>query len=336
MMKRIISPLVVVALLVCACAKTAQQNVNEVNKRVFDSWLSIHYPDAKKTELGAYVIEDVPGTGESLSDVEKYPYLRMDYTLYDLNGDVQSTTFVKMAQQIGLYTEGKHYAPEIVYRGANGIVAGLEESLSQMRIGGRRKVIIPGWLSTKQRYDTAEEYLQKASGSAAIYYVEPVEAIADIEKWELDSLDSYVTRNFPSVTPKDTLKKGFYYVCTVPSEKPDIKFNKDTTIYINYIGRLLDGTVFDTNIRDSAIFYGIYKPGGSYSPSNVTVKENYTEIKMGDSSIIDGFAYAISKMHPFEKGSAMFYSVYGYGTSGSGNSIPAYSPLRFDLEVVKK
>ena len=41
-------------------------------------------------------------------------------------------------------------------------------------------------------------------------------------------------------------------------------------------------------------------------------------------------------MHPHEKGTAVFYSGVGYGSSGSGSTIPAYAPLRFDIEIVDK
>jgi FKBP-type peptidyl-prolyl cis-trans isomerase len=41
-------------------------------------------------------------------------------------------------------------------------------------------------------------------------------------------------------------------------------------------------------------------------------------------------------MGAFEKGIAVFTSPYGYSNSGSGSSIPGYSPLVFELEVVAK
>ena len=31
-----------------------------------------------------------------------------------------------------------------------------------------------------------------------------------------------------------------------------------------------------------------------------------------------------------------FYAGLGYGNSGSGTAIPAYAPLRFDFEIVRK
>ena len=39
---------------------------------------------------------------------------------------------------------------------------------------------------------------------------------------------------------------------------------------------------------------------------------------------------------PFEAGSGIFIESLGYGYSGSGSSIPAYAPLRFDVELVEK
>jgi FKBP-type peptidyl-prolyl cis-trans isomerase len=64
--------------------------------------------------------------------------------------------------------------------------------------------------------------------------------------------------------------------------------------------------------------------------------EDYSQITITSdkSSVIDGFAYMIWRMGAYEEGTGIFYSKLGYSYSGSGSSIPAYSPLRFDIEVV--
>ena len=59
-------------------------------------------------------------------------------------------------------------------------------------------------------------------------------------------------------------------------------------------------------------------------------------ITSSKSSVIDGFSYMLWRMGPFEAGTGIFLSRLGYAASGSGSSIPAYSPLRFDIEVVEK
>ena len=74
-------------------------------------------------------------------------------------------------------------------------------------------------------------------------------------------------------------------------------------------------------------------------PSSVTISKGENDeltVKMGSSSVIDGFKEAILKMGPYAKGVSVFYSTLGYGTSGSGSTIPGYGPLRFDIEVVNK
>ena len=52
------------------------------------------------------------------------------------------------------------------------------------------------------------------------------------------------------------------------------------------------------------------------------------------STMIEGFAKTLFQMHPGEKGLGAFISDKGYGSSGSGNIIPSYSPLIFEIELV--
>ena len=65
-------------------------------------------------------------------------------------------------------------------------------------------------------------------------------------------------------------------------------------------------------------------------------EESFKDITMGGSSLIEGFSYALDQMHPHESGTAIFYSTGGYAAKGSGDIIPPYSPLRFDIEIVDK
>ena len=138
---------------------------------------------------------------------------------------------------------------------------------------------------------------------------------------------SFLERNF-GISKKDSVKFGCYYRQTGQPSSTEA-FPDDTTIYINYTGRLLDGKVFDTTIRDTAKRYGLYSDSKTYSPVSVSYKntESYSEITMGDSgsTLIDGFSYTISRMKSHEKGVGIFYSVLGYGSSGSGNAIPGFS-----------
>ena len=321
-----------------SCAKKASTPLNESAKAYFDAWMEVHYPDLQPTALGCYVISETEGKGELLSSQENSPYLRVHYVLSDLSGNVSATSREDLSKQLGRYSETSNYFPAIWRREDDALSAGLDESLESMRVGGRKKTIIPGWLSSTQRFDTPEEYLANVSGTNYIYDVEVVEIIKDIEKWEIDSLGRYIESAYPGMSVEDSLKFGFYYRQTKAPDSEE-EFPNDTTIYINYIGRLLNGKVFDTTIADTAKRYSLYSTSATYQPVAIKFnKDDYTQIKMGtdESDVIDGFAYTLSKMKSHESGVGIFYSGIGYGSTGSGNSIPSYSPLIFEIEIVDK
>lgn len=295
MMKKHIFLAAVAAALLAGCAKTPSAGLNDANRAYLEAWIKVHHPGATKTPMGAYVLKETGGTGESLGNYENTPYVRVNYTVTDLAGNVSETNSETLAKQLGTFSEFNYYGPRIWTRPFYGVPAGVEEALSTMKVGGRKTVMIPGWLLSSREYADAEAYFTQAKGTDAIYTIETVERITDIVKWENDSLCSYMRRNFPSVAMSDSLRYGFYYVRAV-EPMDTCGFKKDTTIYVNYIGRLLNGTVFDTNIADTAKYYGLYEKGHSYGPSKVTCSSDYTASKMGTSSMIDGFSYAISRL----------------------------------------
>lgn len=330
------------ALAVCACAKAPSTGANEDAKLYFESWMQVHHPEAVRTKLGAYVLDEVPGTGAAFAEEKDGVYVRVDYVTTSLDGTITGTTLESVSQQLGSYQFGNYYGPVFWYCGEGSLAAGIEEALGTMRVGGSKTFVLPGWLQTLSRYDSAEAYEENVSGgSPAIYEIRLQEIVRDVAQWETDSIAGYIPRSFPGKAAADSLEYGFYYFRTgEPSS--DEKLPADTTIYINYIGRLLNGTVFDTNVKDSAKFYGIYSASRSYEPSSITFstegegEDAETTAQMGSSSVIPGFSKILTQMHPHEKGSGVFYSTFGYGSSGSGASIPAYSPLRFDIEIVDK
>lgn len=326
----------VAALLTSACAKTVQISTNDAAKRNFDAWMYVNYPDLTPTPLGAYVIEETEGEGALLGSQSESGYVRMNYTVTDLEGNVTSTSSEEVSKQIGDYDETYYYGPRIWCRLNDGVYAGVDEALSTMRVGGYKKTIIPGWLFSTTRYGSAEEYVQNVNGANAIYSMEVVEVIDDIEKWEIDSLSSYMARVHPEIPVADSLKYGFYYIQRkAPADTNS--FPTDSTIYINYVGRLLDGRVFDTNIRDTAKLYGLYSSSRTYEPALINWdKDDYSNLTMttDKDDLIDGFKYLLWHMRSYEKATGIFYSGLGYGASGSGEAIPEYSPLIFDVDIV--
>jgi len=325
--------LAVVAISV-SCSKDEEEEVdNSIAKTYLDAWLSINHPGVSSTGRGIYVIEDTPGTGDVVtSDILQDHYVSVRFTAYDLDGTITSTTEEDVAKMIGEYTNSTYYGPIIWYTDPTIVPAGILDLLSGMKVGGTRKAIIPGWLTKAKDYSSAEKYFKYCQGSNAIYDVTLCGISDNIVDWEISQIEKYKVDNMADV---DSAIYGVY-THTIIDPISDISFQKDTTIYVNYIGRLLNGNVFDTTIADTAKVYGIYSESSSYSPVKITMAEKYENVTMGSdqSTVVTGFAYGLWSLHPYEKLRCAFISNYGYSSTGSSPSIPAYAPLVFDLEVV--
>ena len=333
-MKRTFFLIAIACACVCSCAEKASEIKNEKEYRFFTSWVRVNYPNAEKTFPGIYIVEDIPGSGDIVGDPVDSTFLEADYSIRTVEkGEYAAFTYAEVAKQLSQYDKTRHYGPSLMPYGSAGTYAGAEYAFRDMRVGGFRKIIIPRWMMNLSRYDSEEGYLRNVNGQEDyIYEIKILDKISDEPAWEVDSIQRYIRRNYDESTVKQ-LKYGFYYIRTKePSDTTS--FKKDSTFYINYIGRRLDGQVFDTTIKDTARMYGIFKEGNAYKPVKITYADDYTEIKLSGNNVIDGFAYAIYQMKPYESCTAIFYSASGYSSSGSGAMIPEYSPLRFDISIV--
>ena len=315
-----------------SCTKAPVIENNLLAKRYFDAWVKANHPEAGTTALGTRILSDIPGNGELIGDPEKTPFVYCTYRSTDLEGNISKTTSEQDAKQLGTYDETSYYGPRIVYRGSNYLDAGVSDMMETMRVGGTRTAAIPGWLMSKKSYKSADDYYKNESGSNAIYTFTIEEAISDIVKWEIDSLDSFMKHQYPGV---DSTSYGYYYI---KLEEPldTTEFDKGKSVYINYTGRLLNGKVFDSTILDTCKDNHLYVAGKTYSPTELKwYDEDDEKITFsGGGSMINGFEKCISGMKAGERGICIFYSTLGYGIDGSGEKIPAFSPLMFEIQML--
>ena len=315
-----------VALSVCmSCSKIPEAGLNDASKTYFDAWIKLYYPEAKKDALGFYTISEKPGNGVPSGDAKANPYICLSYTKTDLDGNIVETTDARLAQQVGTYSESDYYGPVMMMRGGNGMRAGLEGMIEGMKAGGTKTSAVPGWLDTQYRFDDEKSYLDNITGTDYIYSITLEDVIPDISAYQIDSIESYISRNIK--TPCDSVRYGYYYIQTKAPDD-DTVIEKTSKVYVNYTGRLLNGKVFDTTDEKTAKDALIYSYDKSYEPYQVTLQEDFKEM-----DTVQGFSYCVSNMKKGEKGICIFYSTYGYGGS-SQSSIPAFSPLRFDLEMI--
>ena len=318
------------------CAKESSVDSSDMAKAFVEAWIKVNHPNANASGLGVYILEDTPGNGAPLTDNDLY--VIADYTVTDLDGNISSTSYEKVSQQVGTFSEANYYGSDVFFLNRMYTTAGVIEMFDGMRVGGTRTALIPGWLNVNLDYKTAEEYQKKASGTNVIYTVNITDKTDDIIQWQINKLSKYVATNMAGV---DSTKYG-YYCRTLKQPTSDEKFSSDTTYYINYTGRLLNGHVFDTTIEDTAKVYKIYDASREYAPMVVhpasdsdytTATISTTETEEG-STVVDGFAFCLSNLRPFEKVICAFYSELGYGYSGSAPSIPKFCPIVFEIEVV--
>lgn len=335
----IFAALAVLTLFAAGCAKQKITSVNEDSKRYLEAWISLNHPNAQEAGYGIYIIPEgeVAGKGKEITDST---YLIVNYTSRDLEGNIIETNSIELSKQLGIYDRTTFYGPKVWEYIEGGMYKGLRQAIEGMREGGSRRVIIPSWLLTYSEYKNADKYFNTASSeSHKIYDIYVKETTKDILEWQMDSLYKYSNKYLGGI---DTLSTGFFYK-QLKAPVDTTSFPNDTVIYINYTGRLLDGTVFDTTIKDTAKVWGIYNSANEYKPIEIHWEDEASKLNFGTSdstaeepNMISGFQLTIWQMRAMEKGIGAFYSSHGYMRAGSGNSIPAYSPLVFEIELTEK
>jgi FKBP-type peptidyl-prolyl cis-trans isomerase len=142
---------------------------------------------------------------------------------------------------------------------------------------------------------------------------------------DLQNIEDYIqTVDFEYMKRETVGQTGIVLLFTEVVEEGELPEVRDS-LDVNYTGKLLDGSVFDTSIEQVARDNDIHSPSRTYEPFRVV---------LGLSSVIDGWHWALSEMKEGEKATALIPSAYAYGTQGRDPFIPPNSVLIFDLEMV--
>ena len=302
------------------CARESREDENGSEKRYLEAYNQAYYNGSlAPTASGLYYIEQIPGTGTIKPQDAQFAFIQ--YTEFTMNGNVVNTTDSTWSRQLGIYADSIYYGPKITGIGLGGTYAGLEEVLKNMTAGGEAKFIMPSWLSGI--YNDQNRQRQ----SPVIIHVKMTEPVPDIEQWQTDTLEHFRDKHFPGL---DSISYNFY--CTVNATDTA---NVSDTLDILYVGYLLDGFVFDTNIADTAVKYRIYNRDRTYAPITIIKSSEaaFTDENLSEISFVEGFKKALSHMADGDKAHAFFSFQNGYGTEEQGSRIPAFSQLCFYIEL---
>jgi len=168
------------------------------------------------------------------------------------------------------------------------------------------KVVAKGNLSDQVFAGRYQAYIKSLSDAAKAK--EPV----DIKK--------YIADKKLKVT---TTASGLNYVITTPGSGPNA-INGDTVV-VNYVGKFLNGKVFDTNIKSEAVAGKLpINPMNPYKP---------IRFALGAPGMIGGWSEAFLLFNKGTKASIIVPSSLGYGEQGNQIMGP-YTPMYFDVELV--
>lgn len=136
---------------------------------------------------------------------------------------------------------------------------------------------------------------------------------------EAKTIDAYIAEK--GLTAQKT-ENGLYYV--IEKEGSGEATTPGTTMYVNYAGYLLNGTLFDTSLPEIAKANNIFTEGRPYEPLPVNV---------GMGQVIPGWDEGLMLLKKGSKAKFIIPSPLAYGENGAGALIPANSILVFDVEV---
>lgn len=334
--------LTLLCLIAGACAEKTDTSTGQEAKEYLDLYMKAIYPDVQKNADGIYILEDTPGTGEAWD--KGSAYILADVTIRALGGgSVTTTTDRALAQQLGTYVEGNYYGPKWMTTGDGLSYAGIDAMLSGMRIGGTRKAVIPAWMLNTSRLSSEEEYLAACTSTTHLEYTIGLKGqTGDMDKLEKEQLEAYVKTHYgadiaPVSFVKDETPDGkFYFISDVSAFEDAQEIKAGDPFKINYTGKLLNGQVFDTTLKNIAKEAGLYQEGNGYAAADAVQAASYDNVTMsGSSSLINGFKGGLFLLkYKGQKATVLFTSTHGYGSSGKGASIPGFASLIFELEVV--
>lgn len=136
---------------------------------------------------------------------------------------------------------------------------------------------------------------------------------------EPELIAKYIADN--NITVKPT-KSGLYIIVNKKGDGPKVAEGK--TVSINYTGRLLDGTLFDTSREADAKAAKKDMPGRTFEPLTYQV---------GAQPLIKGWDEGVMGQTAGSEITLVIPSELAYGARGAGKDIPPYAPITFNLTI---
>ncbi len=305
-MTRIIIVKYFVPVLILFMAFSCDDNSDHLHKekemRLLRQYLEAKNITAEPESNGLYFIPIDEGSGIK---PEKDHWVIIRYTAKTINDNIFDTTDEKVAISNNIYSASIFYGDKRLPL-ASTAIAGVREGLMMMREGGHATLIIPSHLG----YGSAVMG-RLPPYSTLIYDIELVKVIPDPAVYEKQIIENYVAMYADSAhLVLNERESGLYYI-EISEGTGDNLPEEDENVSVYYKGTLMeDARVFDSNIGGSAFTFTI-----------------------GANQTIKGFEEGVKLMKKEGRSRLVIPSSIGYGEGGSGDKIPGYTPLVFDIKL---
>jgi len=129
-----------------------------------------------------------------------------------------------------------------------------------------------------------------------------------LKEEEESKLQAYLKENQIKTKPTES---GLYFIETEKGR--GVRATKGKTVVVHYTGYFLDGTKFDSSLDRNQPF----------------------EFELGAGRVIAGWEEGIALMDVGDKATLIIPSKLAYGERGAGQSIPPFSTIIFEVELLK-
>ena len=287
-----------------SCRKTEiEKDIKQYDQEQIESYISTNGITGMQRDLssgdttGIYYKIILPGNGVGYEYTDSISFV---YTVKTFDGLYSS-----------LDTIANHYSMYVGQLKSQGLPAGLQLMVKNvLKKGGSMRLLIPSRLAYGVKgagSGSSNTVNSKIAGNQCLDYY--IHAVNDQSAYDEDIMLKYIARN--NLTGYQKAPIGLYYKINKPGTGT-VPITDNTTVSINYVGMLLNETIFD-----------YYSTENNATGTTFEIPDMIAGVREGAKT----YCTAGSNV------SFLIPSRLAYGRNGA-SKIPANSCIRFDMVVV--
>jgi len=225
------------------------------------------------------------------------------------DGDLVTVNFaIKLLDGTEIFSTQSSGEPVVFELGKPFDTEGMNQAIRLMKAGGSAHLILPSNLAfgERGRANIIPPFTPLICDVELLKIQNKAQYNQDKAGEELSKIKQYVSGN--NITVKPTAS-GLYYIEQVQGTGPNAKAGDKVKVW--YTGRLFDGTIFDSSSK----------------------RDKAYEFILGKGNVIKGWDEGIAMMKVGGKATLIIPSKLAYGEGGSGQKIPPFTPLIFEVEL---